>query len=554
MSSLTAKAKRLMRAPKGVRIKKFEKGEGRTNDIIDVILYADKHSKADTARFSKVFEQWPIEKALEKLWRFVRKEIRYKADQRGYEVVKGPAQTWKDRQADCKSMSIFIGSVLQNLGIRYSFRFVSWKKSDPVSHVYIIAHTNKGDFILDAVYEKFNQEEGYAYKKDIRGMTQISYVHGIRSGNRTAARSIQDVLKPSKDGTMIDDAPKRAAPVRPFDIAALSDGQLNLMLLDRKLEILQTYYGDPSGEVGMARNMIFRAMTGGQGLHRSGSITGVVPDAVQKVAAHIVSAQKRTKPASLHAQGVKTLPAIGNLIKERDCFEWYAERVEEDFGEFYLEIPSHKRKEYEQCKKIQAWRTVLNRYYSNASHHLLYEFVTDVNQQPPVVVTKTIGHKNAIGKLSQDSGIARDNFKLWTETGILNENAKKQIRLITPEASIEYLRSGAGDPTLPSVALDPVTIAAIGKLVGILVTAISATTGLIQLLRRNQQARAIDQIAGYGTPSFSADPPDWTLSNSGPGSPGPNNDQGGFFKAGGIAPLLLAGAGAFLFLNPKMIK
>ena len=53
-------------------------------------------------------------KDLESIWTFVHTKIEDVRDEPGDERIKLPAVTWKDRYGDCKSMSLFIGSILKN--------------------------------------------------------------------------------------------------------------------------------------------------------------------------------------------------------------------------------------------------------------------------------------------------------------------------------------------------------------------------------------------------------------------------------------------------------
>ena len=142
--------------------------DGNTVDIQKVIfeVNTDKIWK-DTEELSQRFAK--TKSGLNDLWRFVKHKIRYKEDPDGFQYIKYPAKLWADREGDCKGFMLFIVSVLQNLGIKYTIRFTSYKKgSEIVTHVYPVAHLDGEDIILDAVWHYFNSEKKYAFKQDFK--------------------------------------------------------------------------------------------------------------------------------------------------------------------------------------------------------------------------------------------------------------------------------------------------------------------------------------------------------------------------------------------------
>ena len=148
-------------------IKRF----GDTQDIIDVLLLSDndKNWVQQTKEFSKQFT--PDLVGIKKLLDWVLDNITYKIDPTGVQWIKSPARTFEDKFADCKSLTLFITSVLQNLGIRYRIRFVGYKYQSKVSHVYCLAYL--GQWIpLDTVWllpeygGKFGTEKKYSISKD----------------------------------------------------------------------------------------------------------------------------------------------------------------------------------------------------------------------------------------------------------------------------------------------------------------------------------------------------------------------------------------------------
>lgn len=131
--------------------------------IISAIMDADELSKPFTAQFASYLKGRTDDETLCNLWTFVKKEIKYVRDRPGNEVVKSPGQLWKSREGDCKSFSIFIGSVLNNLGYDYKYRVAIYSPLTPQQgHIYPVAILPDGEeVIVDAVHTRYNDEAKY---------------------------------------------------------------------------------------------------------------------------------------------------------------------------------------------------------------------------------------------------------------------------------------------------------------------------------------------------------------------------------------------------------
>jgi hypothetical protein len=164
---------------------------GKTVDIQEVIFAVNKKDIwKETETFSKQFSK--DSNGLRDLWHFVKEQITYQEDPIGFQYIQHPAALWKSKIGDCKSFTLFIVSVLQNLGIPYIIRFTSYRKGD-VTHVYPIAILNGERVILDAVWDHFDDEKQYYREEDFKfqkNMSQIVEISGIgaaRSVSETAA-------------------------------------------------------------------------------------------------------------------------------------------------------------------------------------------------------------------------------------------------------------------------------------------------------------------------------------------------------------------------------
>ena len=202
-----------------------------TSDIIDLVLWADKRVKADTREFSKAIA--PNLHGMKELYEFLLFQLRYKPDPKGSQWVRSPARLWSDRKGDCKSYTLFITSVLQNLGLDYIIRFTSYKSlSKTPTHVYPIAILPDGrEVIIDPVWgyqgkrgiRGFNTEKPYAHKTDYQVEKGLAYLTG--TSDQGVLDGIDDILNSIPDSVLEDDITKK------------TEGELQRMLMAQRLEI-----------------------------------------------------------------------------------------------------------------------------------------------------------------------------------------------------------------------------------------------------------------------------------------------------------------------------
>ena len=167
--------------------------DGVTRDIIDTILYVHKEYKIELAEFAKKF-RGSTESKIRQVWKFVYKNIRYEADQ-GESIIKSPAQTWKDKVADCKSMSLFVGALLHNMGIPFVYRFAAYPGSKEIKHIYVVAIPDRSIYMVDATLPQFDMEAPSSFVQDFdpntgtvvdTGVNQVR----IRGANKNIFKAI----------------------------------------------------------------------------------------------------------------------------------------------------------------------------------------------------------------------------------------------------------------------------------------------------------------------------------------------------------------------------
>ncbi len=148
----------------------------------------------DTALLAQQLKRNTIQDTCKAIFDFVYQHIQYTKDRAGFEEIRTPARTWADRihGVDCDCYSVFIGSILYNLGIPFAFRVT--KYSADWQHVYPIAYDrdapNHQEFqeidgedvlvrtnrpknynIIDCVVDDNDYEVPYTDKKDYKMAT-----------------------------------------------------------------------------------------------------------------------------------------------------------------------------------------------------------------------------------------------------------------------------------------------------------------------------------------------------------------------------------------------
>lgn len=134
-------------------------------EIMEVILYADTRSAPFTSIISDRLKAKTDRETFFNIWRFARKNVNYIEDKPGHEVIKSPGNLLSERSGDCKSFSVLVGSILQNLGYNYHYRLI-WERPwvPGVAHVYVMAETREGEYIpIDPVNSEFAAEPFYYF-------------------------------------------------------------------------------------------------------------------------------------------------------------------------------------------------------------------------------------------------------------------------------------------------------------------------------------------------------------------------------------------------------
>lgn len=168
-----------------------------------------------TAPIAKYFQGSTVEETCSNIWNFLKSEIRYIKDGENQDI-KLPNRFLYDGTGDCKSYSLFAGSILQNLGIDKAFRYTSYSVDPTPQHVYVVAltgtKTKEGKssvVITDGVWHQFNKQKPYTFKKDFMPIRTLSGTDDIgKLSLKSAAKAVQ------KAGSKIQDKIKDTAVVK----------------------------------------------------------------------------------------------------------------------------------------------------------------------------------------------------------------------------------------------------------------------------------------------------------------------------------------------------
>jgi hypothetical protein len=254
--------------------------DGSTQDIINVIIQADKKNDTRFCEFAKQFE--PTKAGLKKLWKFARHQIKYQTDSFGTQDIKFPAALWKAKKGDCKSKTLFINQVLKCLGVDYITRFVKFRKDADYTHVYSVAILNGQRIPLDSVYEYFNREAPFFKPLDF--MTKISTIEGYRNKNIGTAQAEDIYLEAQAQAANrykeIQQRKQYVQPEQPINFAKLSEGAALSELLIRKLKIIGTMKDEQKATTEQGISLIRRAI-------ETGKVSGTISDELQGVAARL---------------------------------------------------------------------------------------------------------------------------------------------------------------------------------------------------------------------------------------------------------------------------
>lgn len=145
----------------------------------------------------------PVE-AGKKTGAWIRENITYKLDPFNEQNIQLPSSLLRTKKGDCKSLSLLFLSIIEaakeiNPRFNAGFRFVSYKKNKPYTHVYNYICLNKNKFFtFDCCLKDLKELQTYKEKKDMR----VNYLAGAPI---MIGEDINAMSKPTVNELMTDD-------------------------------------------------------------------------------------------------------------------------------------------------------------------------------------------------------------------------------------------------------------------------------------------------------------------------------------------------------------
>ena len=153
------------------------------DQTIELIRRIVPETKSDTTGIAKRLKQNSLSATCKAIWDFVYHHIQYRRDKVGVEQVRRPSRSWADRQTgvDCDCYSVFISSILMNLGIPHSIRITKYNGRPNFQHVYPIVPTGSRHITMDCVTDRFDHEVPFSDHRDYK-MKDMKTSHQGLSG------------------------------------------------------------------------------------------------------------------------------------------------------------------------------------------------------------------------------------------------------------------------------------------------------------------------------------------------------------------------------------
>jgi len=326
-------------------------------------------------------------------------------------------------------------------------------------------------------------------------MTKLTYIHGLPGAGYIPANELQDR--------------SRNVPAKGYiNFSTLTDGELKLALALEQVQMLAAFYPENKEYRGIAdtlRDALYMGVHGPAGEHYA---------RVANAYAQRLIAIARNKPgpaAKLITDRETTLKGPNDPIVKNPLQECGREP-----GKILGVFNHKKQKEWETCMDQIGYQNLLNKKLEDGAHHILYNFEKNPNSAPNAVAAKKVLHSTAIYKWSEITGISPENIELWVRNGVMRGNTKQGLDPMQPEASIDLMRNGIPEKYASGVGvIDPVTLAALTKLITAIIAAVGATATLIKSLQVKDQLRFQSSLSDMGLPPFGPEENDWITDGQG---------------------------------------
>lgn len=194
---------------------------GNVSDTITLMKKVVRETLAHTKKIAQVLQGNSRLETARNLYNFLYQHVQYTKDNPLREQLRTPLRTWADRKrgVDCDCYSIFISSVLTNLGIPHYFRVAGYNGGD-YQHVYVVVPDGNSKIIIDPVVDQFNSEHPYTSKKDFN--MHVTMLNGFALGACPAPTNNAASTIPGAAPIV---QPAKAVQFKPFDYFSIAAAQ-----------------------------------------------------------------------------------------------------------------------------------------------------------------------------------------------------------------------------------------------------------------------------------------------------------------------------------------
>lgn len=335
---------------------------------------------------------------------------------------------------------------------------------------------------------------------------------------------------------------------------AMTKGEMKLALLREQAQIYAQAYPDyPVYKEAVL--MLDTALAGG--VSAGVNFVRAIPDDLQAVARQIVQASKMRQPAAgsfIQRESLISGFRIGEdpIVPTQivDCVQYATKEANRFYGHNWSwtkwrdlppVFPTKAKKERwttlrAQCQVQKEIEDILNANITRASHHVVYKSLVP-DFQPIVgsqVLTKRLLHQAGVGALGLAATVDSSMMDMWSETGIMRNNANNNLGVLGSEATSmmvapnpeKYLydyktfllnKKDTKMKNLPAgigaIGVEPVTTATVA-IVTMITTAIAFAAKIYDNVSKKKSG-VFAAANGYGTPAYKAEKDDFLTQGGG---------------------------------------
>jgi hypothetical protein len=120
-----------------------EHKNGSLDRTLETILSVTKNFNFQVSKLAEFLKADTLMQSCFNVWHFCVNNIKYKNDTYGYEEIRTPSRTWRDRHTgvDCDDFAIFCASLLMQMGYNPNFAIVAFNNNADFGHIYVVINS-----------------------------------------------------------------------------------------------------------------------------------------------------------------------------------------------------------------------------------------------------------------------------------------------------------------------------------------------------------------------------------------------------------------------------